>query len=570
MIKNIYDIMREKAKEMNHAAAKYPNLIWEKYTDMNDNRVVLRSAKLYMENYMMGELDPADFAHMMAENDRLRYTISDLCRMRLEPVTPDIQRNQGFLDFGAGIKTFWTEIRVPLPSELNTARDLRNISLGIEAARSVDGKTKPLEKAEQLNNGENTGSQRRSIRDILKDVRKHAAEKAIEKLTPIAENDNLKKYDEEWLKTEDGQVYRNQLTKLTATEVENIVMDIEAGKDGHLDPENRRKAFEAAGISDNRIEKTVEENIKSIEDKAVSEWENNGKFENEPLPISQIESMENTDSALNTADYYINLYKLHILQENGVETPGSEPVTNEKLKEWRDLLAWEQEEDMRAQRDSEIKSIETELEVEWEQNGRFEKEPLSVTDMKNLPSPVPTEDFYRNLYKLYIKQQNGVETPGAEPVTNEMLKEWKNLFIWEQEQDIHMQESGPDMKKDSDLKSGYTREELNSSLNDDMKMLFDQIAQHVDKDKGYRRHKDYNPDNQDKGFRKHRNYNPETKPEPRKEQTETKPVFDQSDEDLMNYYMGGGNSHESSGSQNVELSSEDLHNLFNDDNGMSM
>lgn len=259
---NIYDMMRAKAKSMGHAAAKLPDDAWQKYMDMQDDREVLRNAKLYVENYMMGKLDPMEFAQAMAENDRLRYTISDLCRMRLEPVDLDIQRNNSYIDVVAGVKTFWTEIRVPLPSEVDAAREIRNLSIGIEAGKAASGNV------EKQGTANAEPEKKRSFREWIGDTRKRMEEKAMGSiLTAKGVKDHSVevtheglKVDESWLDTDEGREYRDGCTFRTARQIENVVMDIEAGKDRSLDRDERRKALEAAGMSGEAASEMVSEN----------------------------------------------------------------------------------------------------------------------------------------------------------------------------------------------------------------------------------------------------------------------------------------------------------------------
>lgn len=245
---NMYDMLRAKAKDMGHKAAKLPDDIWQKYIDVKDGHQALREAKLYMENYMLGNIEPSEFADMMAHDDRLRYTVSDLCQMRLEPPTLDVERSNGYVDVGAGVKTFWTEIRVPLPSETNAARDLYNISLGIEAGRAAAGSS-----SRESARPENEPHKKRTFSEILNDAKQRAVEKAIEKLTPIAEGRNRMPadgLDESWLATEDGQEYHDRYTRRAAGQLENMAMSIEAGKDTGLHVDDRKKALEAAGVSE--------------------------------------------------------------------------------------------------------------------------------------------------------------------------------------------------------------------------------------------------------------------------------------------------------------------------------
>lgn len=267
---NIYDMLRDKAKSMSHAAAKLPDDVWQKFVDVKTAQGNLMQAKLYVENYMMGNIKPSEFAQIMAEDDALRYTISDLCRERLEPVELNVERNDRYVDVGAGIKTFWTEIRVPLPSEVEAARDLRNIYFGIEAGRATAGaevnaeagtKAQAAPEAKQSDaklldvspddvqyDTTNKVSKRHSIRDALDEAKRRMAEKAIEKLTPLTE-DKKETERKAWLATDEGKEYKSECTRKAAQNIENVVMNIEAGKAKELPPEERRKALAAAGVS---------------------------------------------------------------------------------------------------------------------------------------------------------------------------------------------------------------------------------------------------------------------------------------------------------------------------------
>lgn len=267
-VKNVYEMMRDRAKDMGHAAAKLPAAAWEKQLQMNDKKQTLLSAKLYMENYMMGEIEPAEFAQLMAGDDSLRYTISDLCRVRLEPSGLDIEEiareryyNGKYVDVGAGVKTFWSEIRVPLPSEVQAARDMRNINLGIEAERNLSGKAVENAPAGEVQAPEE--NKKRSFRDILNSAKQRAAEAAIEKLKPIAEGRKEEVKDEAWLETDEGREYKDSYTRNVAQQVENVVMAIEAGKEETLEPAEREKAFEAAGMEPEQAQAEVREDLRS-------------------------------------------------------------------------------------------------------------------------------------------------------------------------------------------------------------------------------------------------------------------------------------------------------------------
>ena len=136
----IYDMARAKAADMGGAAARVPGAMIDKAVDMAGDRMDLVKAKLYIENYAIGNVDAAEFAQAMADDDAMRHVVSDLCRLKLEPMNLELpQRSDRYIDVGAGMKTFWTEMKVPLPYEMNAARDIQNINTGIEAGRRSAG-----------------------------------------------------------------------------------------------------------------------------------------------------------------------------------------------------------------------------------------------------------------------------------------------------------------------------------------------------------------------------------------------------------------------------------------------
>ncbi len=411
---NVYDMMRERAKAMGHAAANLPDAVWEKYAAADARKQNLLSAKLYMENYMMGNLDPSEFAEVMAQDDALRYTISDLCRIRLEPVTPDIQRNDSYIDVGAGIKTFWTEIRVPLPSEREAARDLRNISLGIEAGRRTAG---VFSEAQAPEIDKKPG--RRSFRDVLSSAKQRAAEIAIEKLTPIAQGDKGEPVlDESWLETEEGREYKDNYTRKAAQQVENVVMNIEAGREQSLEPAERAKAFEAAGMESGKAQvhaqvMTPAEYVLDME-KQIEDAYHNGGFKEQPRTLTELQE---TREYIPTDEYYKDLYKNYVMQSAGEKI---EPeITVADLNQWRDQLKNEY---------SKVSKLA-------QRSGYDRKELNATTD----------QDFVKILDDA-IKREG---QPGQKP---------------------------------EELRSGYSMDELNGTTDDQMKDLMDQIMQHVNQD----------------------------------------------------------------------------------------
>lgn len=535
---NIYDIMRAKAKSMGHAAAKLPDDVYEKVLNQQDKYKTLNKAKLYVESYMMGDLEPSDFARIMADDDRLRYTISDLCRMRLDPDVLNAQEkiqenfmarmaNGSYVDIGAGLKTFWTEIRVPLPSEIEAARDIRNITFGIEAGKNAG--QKPAEKGSEVSDEVQETPKKRSFREIFNDAKKRAAEKAIEKLTPIAEDGKQQesRYDEAWLETDEGREYRAEVTRKAAQQIENVAMNVEAGKDTNLHPDERKKAFAAAGMSeedinelvldgdyreygrkiekymaqtgtniedinlkfyvqseDEKLSQKAEQDVKDIENALAEEWEQNGKFEEMPLSIAEL---ENSTTPISAEDYYKHVYKNYLMQKDDLNVPEDARVTEEGLQSWRDILLWDREQrekdaQLNQKTEQGVEAIENALAEEWKQNGKFKEMPLSLTELENSTESISTEDYYKHVYKNYLMQKDNSDVPEKDRITEEGLQNWRDLLLWEREQ-AGQQESQAEQntaeEQEPVFKSGYSEEELNLPLNDDMQALFDQMMTHV-------------------------------------------------------------------------------------------
>lgn len=250
----VYDMLRNKARDMGHAAADLPDALWDKYSRMVYKHDVLKDSKLIITEYMMGRLSPAELAETMAENDALRYTVSDICRMRLEPADIDIQHNGKYIDLAAGAKTFWSEMKVPIPSEIDAARDLRNIYYGIEAGKASAGqKVMEMEASEEETVQEK--EPRRSIREVIRDMKQAAARKGVEILTPIAngESEEAKELKESGLSPEQViEAYQKQVVDQRTKEIENITMSAEASRDKALAEAERISALKSAGVSEEK------------------------------------------------------------------------------------------------------------------------------------------------------------------------------------------------------------------------------------------------------------------------------------------------------------------------------
>lgn len=482
--RNVCDMLRAKAASMGHAAANFPDSVWNQYIDTKNKRQTLTEAKLYIENYMMGNLNSQEFARVMAENDNLRYTISDLCRIRLEPVDLNLPERDGtHVDLGAGIKTFWTEIRVPLPSELDAARDIRNINFGIEAGRATAG----VEPTRITDEQAVTPKKRRSFGELLNDAKRRAAEAAIEKLTPIAEGhkDESPALDESYFETEEGQAYKSEVTRMTAQQIENTAMNIEAAKSGELSPEDQRKALEAAGMryegdeefvtDDQTYERLYWPDIKELsdideKDLAKLTWTTD-RSETEKF-LSQFTDFEKRYNEINAvletpeklpdesdAKYMQRVNQLWALEKN----PGESDVMFQIRQE-----AWD-----------EYRAVKTVMKV-------MESDDAILADT-SLVSAAKLQ-FYNDILE-YKEAQKVIDR------YNENTSDMKSIS----ESVQHEQEFEP-------LRSGFSREELNQAADPQMRELFDQIANHMNQDRTNGRHtNNQQQDNNQRDMNQHQN-----------------------------------------------------------------
>lgn len=477
--RNMCDMLRTKAASMGHAAANFPDSVWNKYMNMQDKRQTLTEAKLYIENYMMGNLNPQEFARVMAEDDNLRYTISDICRIRLEPVNLDLPEHDGsHVDLGAGVKTFWTEIHVPLPSELDAARDIRNINFGIEAGRATAG-VESVRRTDSTDEQDAPKKKRRSFGELLNDAKRRAAEAVIEKLTPIAEGrkDEAPELDESFFDTEEGQVYKSEVTRMAAQQIENTAMNIEAAKSGELSPEDQRRALEAAGMrydgdeefvtDDQTFERLYWPDIKEVsdindQDFAKLTWAID-RSETEKF-MSQFTEFENRYNEIN----------------NFLETP-------EKLPDESDAQYMQRVNQMWA---LEQKPDESDVMFQIRQEAWNEYRVVkTVMDVMDSDEPIITDADLVSAAKLQF-YSDILEYKEAQKVIDRYNENTAN-----------MQSSPKPIQQEQEtesLRSGFSREELNQAANPQMKELFDQIANHVNQDRtnGQRRNNQQQDSNQ--------------------------------------------------------------------------
>lgn len=301
---NGYDRIRERAKAMGHSAANAPDAVIRKVMESQDRRTNLTRAKLCIEDYMMGDLDPVDFAQAMAGNDALRYAVADLCASRLSPKDMDIQRNDNYVDVGAGLKTFWTEIRVPLPSEAEAMRDMRNISIGVEAGKRTARAQAPVD---PINPGPESVKYEghKTLQERLADAREKSAdrrrsraekaieraERTIEKNRPIAEGtDRIDKEELEkaWFDTDKGRRYKTEATRKAAQDLNGAVADIESGMDRTLSAEERKKMADARqSYSQEELDATLDDDMKALMDQIAAHMgqsAGNDREQDEPSP----------------------------------------------------------------------------------------------------------------------------------------------------------------------------------------------------------------------------------------------------------------------------------------------
>lgn len=228
----IYDLLRENARALKSKAANASDEAFQKAMEMGQTFTTTHQAKVLITGLMQGRMDAADFAAALAENDKLRYTVSDLCRLRLEAANiPEVERGDGRFDFIAGAKTFWNEMHVPVPSEMEAARDARNIAIGVMAGREglpYNGPKKKTIKEAIQDARERAGQILGDAKDKLDEGIQKAAQFAVEKLTPLAGKEPFLTKEEaaEFLETEVGKAYQAAYTEAGAGQIEELVQDL--------------------------------------------------------------------------------------------------------------------------------------------------------------------------------------------------------------------------------------------------------------------------------------------------------------------------------------------------------
>lgn len=98
-------------------------------------------AKLMLGDYLMGDIDASTFAYHLASDTRLQKTMNQLAQQILQPTPvesrPSVTDN-GFINLGAGLSAFWAEMQTKLPIEIESATEIENILMNLNAGLDPD------------------------------------------------------------------------------------------------------------------------------------------------------------------------------------------------------------------------------------------------------------------------------------------------------------------------------------------------------------------------------------------------------------------------------------------------
>lgn len=99
------------------------------------------NTKLALEHRFIGAISDADFAYQMAQDEDMRKTALNLTQKVLQP-TPlkhlKVDRTNLYIDVGMGVSAFWDEIRTKTKLEVETASNVENILMNVEAGMDKD------------------------------------------------------------------------------------------------------------------------------------------------------------------------------------------------------------------------------------------------------------------------------------------------------------------------------------------------------------------------------------------------------------------------------------------------
>lgn len=98
-------------------------------------------AKLLIQDKLLEDVDDAAFAYKLATDETLRNTVNQITQEVLQPTPVSVNANvhsNAFIDLGAGLSTFWTEMQKKTPIELETAMKIENVIMNINAGLDDD------------------------------------------------------------------------------------------------------------------------------------------------------------------------------------------------------------------------------------------------------------------------------------------------------------------------------------------------------------------------------------------------------------------------------------------------
>ena len=97
-------------------------------------------AKILLEDRLMGEIDDAEFAYRMVQDDNLRKTVKLLTQQILDSdpkqIAPTVDGS--FLNLRAGVSTFWEEMQRKTPIERENAVEIEQVLLNLESGFDED------------------------------------------------------------------------------------------------------------------------------------------------------------------------------------------------------------------------------------------------------------------------------------------------------------------------------------------------------------------------------------------------------------------------------------------------
>lgn len=98
-------------------------------------------AKMMLQDYMMKDIEASEFAYRLSQNENLRKTMNQLTQQILQPTPVEAapsRKDNPFIDIGAGLSAYWAEMQKKLPIEIETASDIENVLMSINAGLDKD------------------------------------------------------------------------------------------------------------------------------------------------------------------------------------------------------------------------------------------------------------------------------------------------------------------------------------------------------------------------------------------------------------------------------------------------